>query len=381
MRALGNRTMTLTAWIGVALLLGWPDQGARLLAQAAPESGSWRTDFTKRSVPLSEIVSGGPSKDGIPPIDHPRFIATADARWLTPREPVLVVASGARVKIYPLQILIWHEIVNDVVGAIPVAVTYCPLCNTALVFDRRVDGKLLDFGTTGRLRHSDLVMYDRQTETWWQQATGEAIVGTMTGTRLVPLQAQMVAWRDAKAEHPNAVVLSRETGFHRPYGQNPYTGYDGANKGPFKAFFQGEPDRRLPAMERVVTIDRQDVSVAYPFSRLERIRVVNDTTGAQPIAVFWAAGAASAVDAAIFGEGRDVGEVGVFDRRLGADTLTFEPAGERDFRDTASGSTWNLFGHAVAGPRKGDQLAPVAHGNHFWFAWAAFRPNARLAAK
>lgn len=352
-----------------------------LSAQTPPATGGWRTDFSKRTVDLAEIVSGGPPKDGIPPIDRPQFVGTSEATWLTPREPVLVVASGSRVKIYPLQILIWHEIVNDVVGALPVAVTYCPLCNTALVFDRRVDGKLLDFGTTGRLRHSDLVMYDRESESWWQQATGEAIVGTMVGSRLTPVEAQLVAWRDAKAEHPEAVVLSRATGFQRPYGRNPYLRYDGEANGPLAAFFKRDADRRLPAMERVVTIDRAGTSVAYPFGRLKQSRVINDRAGPEPIVIFWTAGTASAVDAAEFGQGRDVGAVGVFDPRLGADTLRFEAQGNDGFRDTATGTTWNLFGQAVSGPRRGQQLLRVPHGNHFWFAWAAFRPDTRLALK
>lgn len=352
-----------------------------LLAQAPADAGSWRTDFSRHTVDLAEIVSGGPPKDGIPPLDRPRFVSTSEATWLTAREPVLIVRSGTLTKIYPLQILIWHEIVNDVVGELPVAVTYCPLCNTALVFDRRVGGALLDFGTTGRLRHSDLVMYDRQSESWWQQATGEAIVGRMVGSRLTQVEAQMVAWRDAKTEHPEALVLSRETGFQRPYGRNPYLRYDGEGKRPISAFFSREPDRRLPAMERVVTLDRADGSVAYPFARLRQTRVVNDRIGAEPVVVFWAAGAASAVDAGEFGQGRDVGAVGVFDRRVGADTLTFEAVGSDGFRDTASSTTWNLFGLAVAGPRKGQQLRPVAHGTHFWFAWAAFRPDTRVGPK
>jgi hypothetical protein len=350
-------------------------------AQSLPGNDAWRTDFSKRAVDLAEIVPGGPSKDGIPPIDRPRFIRISEATWLAPREPVLVVGSGARTKIYPLQILIWHEIVNDVVGAQPVAVTYCPLCNTALVFDRRVGGTLLDFGTTGRLRHSDLVMYDRQTESWWQQATGEAIVGEMTGRRLAHVEAQMVAWRDARARHPDALVLSRETGFQRPYGRNPYVRYDGDGKGPIAAFFARKPDARLPPMERVVTIDRTGTSVAYPFGRLRQTRVINDTVASHPIVVFWVAGTASAVDAADFGQGRDVGSAGVFDRRLGSQTLVFEPVGHDAFRDTMSGTTWNHQGLAIAGPHKGKQLQPVAHGNHFWFAWAAFRPDTRLAAK
>jgi hypothetical protein len=154
----------------------------------------WKTDFSKHSVPLSEIIPGGPPRDGIPPIDWPVFetVAQADA-WLKPQEPLIHFAVGNDVRAYPLQILIWHEIVNDEVGGIPVMVTFCPLCNTAIAFDRRVAGRVLDFGTTGNLRHFDLIMWDRQTESWWQQMTGEAIVGELTGMRLTLLPATIVS--------------------------------------------------------------------------------------------------------------------------------------------------------------------------------------------
>ena len=159
----------------------------------------WKTDFSKRTVPLDEIVSGGPPKDGIPAIDNPKFVAVGQAdRWLEDREPVVLVALGGVAKAYPLRILIQHEIVNDVVGRVPVSITYCPLCNTAISFDRRFDGMLLDFGTTGNLRHSDLIMYDRQTETWWQQATGEGIVGEFAGRKLTFLSSPLVSWKTFK---------------------------------------------------------------------------------------------------------------------------------------------------------------------------------------
>jgi len=148
--------------------------------------GEWpRTDFSKRTVALDEIDSGGPPKDGIPAIDRPRFVTPAEARgWLDPREPVIVLELNGETRAYPLQILMFHEIVNDTVGGQPVTVTFCPLCNASIVFDRRVGGAVLDFGTTGKLRKSDLVMYDRQSESWWQQFTGKGIVGRHAGATL-----------------------------------------------------------------------------------------------------------------------------------------------------------------------------------------------------
>ena len=344
----------------------------------SPELREWRTDFSRHTVPLAEIVSGGPPKDGIPAIDRPRFEAASQAaRWLDDREPVVVVDVGADARAYPLQILIWHEIVNDEVGGTPVAVTFCPLCNTALAFDRRLDGRVLDFGTTGRLRHSDLVMYDRQTESWWQQATGEGIVGTYAGKELRLIAAPVTSWRDFREAYPTGRVLSRDTGHDRPYGRNPYERYD-TRRAPIADFFRPDPDGRLPAMERVVALDPGGSPVAYAFSLLAQRRVINDAIGALYLVVFWAPGTASALDAGAIRDGRDVGATAVFDRRLDARVLSFEPAGDGRFRDRETGSTWLLSGRGVEGPLAGRRLVPVPHGNHFWFAWAVFRPDTRL---
>lgn len=362
-----------------ALVLGISAFGANVACGQLGDE--WRTDFTKHTVPLDEIVSGGPPKDGIPAIDRPRFepVKSAD-RWLDDREPVVVVSLNGETKAYPLQILMWHEIVNDEVGGVPVSVTFCPLCNTALSFDRRFDGRVLDFGTTGRLRHSDLVMYDRQTESWWQQATGEGIVGQYAGEQLRFVSSPLINWGTLKQTHPDAKVLSRNTGFQRDYGKNPYVRYDDqrGGGGPYSHFFRGRPDGRLPAMERVVAITLGDQPVAYPFSALAEKRVVNDKIAGRPIAVFWAPGTASALDASTIAQGRDVGASGVFDRRLDGRTLTFVPAGDAGFRDRETESTWNILGRATAGPLRGTQLDAVQHGNHFWFAWAVFRPDTKV---
>ncbi len=349
-------------------------------AQAPPDvnPGDWRTDFSRRTVALAEIVSGGPPKDGIPAIDRPQFEGVAGAAvWLHDREPVVVVEMGDDARAYPLQVLIWHEIVNDEVGGTPVAVTFCPLCNTALVFDRRLDGHVLDFGTTGRLRHSDLVMYDRQTESWWQQATGEGIVGAYAGKRLRWLPAAITSWRDFREAHPAGRVLSRDTGHERPYGRNPYERYD-TRAGPIAGFFRGQADGRLPAMERVVALDLGGSPVAYAFSLLARRRVINDAGGRLPVAVFWAPGATSALDAAAVRDGRDVGATAVFDRRVDDRVLTFEAAGDGRYRDRESDTVWLLSGRAVDGPLAGRRLTAIPHGNHFWFAWAVFHPDTKL---
>lgn len=345
----------------------------------AQSSGDWSTDFSKHTVPLDEIVSGGPPKDGIPAVDDPRFAAVGEAdRWLADREPVVVVTVGRDAKAYPLQILIWHEIVNDEVGGTPISITYCPLCNTALAFDRRFDGRVLDFGTTGRLRHSDLVMYDRQSETWWQQATGEGIVGEYAGRQLTFVSAPLVSWGMFKEAYPDGSVLSRETGFNRPYGENPYERYDHLDNNPWRQFFRPRPDDRLPAMERVVAVTLGDATVAYPFSSLAEKRAVNDELEGAVLVVLWTPGMASSVDNRSIAEGRDVGASAVYSRSVGSRTLTFESAGDGAFRDRETGSTWDILGRAVDGELKGTQLEPVAYGNHFWFAWAVFKPETRI---
>jgi len=340
-------------------------------------ASEFSTDFSKHSVPYTEILSGGPPKDGIPAINHPKFVSVEEAdAWLKPQEPVILFQIGDDARAYPLQILIWHEIVNDTVGGVPVLVTFCPLCNTAIAFKRTVDGRVLDFGTTGRLRFSNLVMYDRQTESWWQQATGEAIAGELTGKRLEFLPAAIVSWEAFKAAHPDGKVLSRETGYRRPYGRNPYAGYDSVNRRPF--LYQGpETPGLLPPMARVITVDLNGEAVAYPYDVLQKVHVVNDTVGGVPIAVFWAPGTASALDAEAIPQGRDVGAANVFSRKLDRQVLTFRFEDERII-DDQTGSEWNVLGKAVRGKLEGKQLEPVVSINHFWFSWAAFRPETRI---
>ncbi|MDP3773846.1 MAG: DUF3179 domain-containing protein [Gemmatimonadales bacterium] len=351
---------------------------ASVLVATAGAAQEWRTDFSRHTVPLEEIVSGGPPKDGIPAIDRPAFESVAEAdRWLAEREPVIVMEIGDEVRAYPLQILIWHEIVNDIVGGEPVTVTFCPLCNTALAFDREVDGRVLDFGTTGRLRHSDLVMYDRQTESWWQQATGEAIVGAYAGRRLRFIAAPVTSWREFKVANPQGRVLSRRTGVNRPYGRNPYERYD-SRSSPLSGFFRGDTDARLPAMERVAALDLNGQAVAIAFSLLRTRSVINERVGDVPIVVQWLPGTASALDAGNVRDGRDVGATAVFDRRVNGRTLTFDPADGDGVRDRETHSHWDRTGRATSGPLAGRRLVAVPHGNHFWFAWAAFRPDARL---
>ncbi len=342
-----------------------------------PYSMEWPyTDFDNRIVELSEIQSGGPPKDGIPPIDEPEFDTSAEAsKWIDPREPVVVLTINNDTRAYPLQILTWHEIVNDKVGGIPVSVTFCPLCNATIVFDRRLEGRVLDFGTTGKLRKSDLVMYDRQTESWWQQFSGQGIVGEMSGKLLKRIPASIVAFEDFKAAYPDAAVLSRRTGHMRPYGKNPYSGYDRIDDQPF--LFNQPVDERLPPMERVLNVTVDTTHRLYPFSVLKDEPVINDKVENLPVVVFSRQGTLSVLDESVIAKSKTVPSATVYERRLDGRVLHFEL---RDGRllDRETGSEWNLFGTCVAGPLKDKQLEKPDSGVHFAFAWLAFNPKSQI---
>ncbi|MGH2801353.1 MAG: DUF3179 domain-containing protein, partial [Thermoleophilaceae bacterium] len=335
---------------------------------------------SEHSVALDEFVGGGPPKDGIPSIDEPRFVSVAEAdEFLAPREPVAVLELGGEVRAYPLQILTWHEIVNDEIAGEPVGVTYCPLCNSTVAFRREIEGRPVEFGTTGMLRNSDLVMYDRETESWWQQITAEAVVGELTGAELEVLPSQILSWEEFRRAHPDGEVLSRDTGFGRDYGQNPYTSYDSdPDSQPF--LFEGEADPSLPPKERVAAVRTGERSaVVYPFSRLRDEVPINDEIDGRPLVVLFDPDVASALDSSLISEGRKVGAAAVFERSSNARTLEFESGPDPgSFRDTQTGSTWDMRGRATAGPLAGRRLDQIPHDDQFWFALAAFFEDAEI---
>jgi hypothetical protein len=350
------------------------------LPEEPPPSGVQRefsTDFSRHTVPYDEILSGGPPKDGIPAIDEPQFVTVEEADgWLEPQEPVILFELNGDARAYPLQILTWHEIVNDVVGDVPVTVTFCPLCNTGIAFERTFEGQVLDFGTSGRLRFSNLIMYDRQTETWWQQASGDGIAGEFAGRRLTFLPALIIGWADFKTAHPQGKVLSRDTGFRRDYGRNPYVGYDDVNRSPFLYDGPTTPGQ-LPAMARVLTVELKGETVAYPNDVLQEVHVINDTIASTDVVVIWQPGTASGLEGAGVASGRDVGAGAVFQRELDGQRLDFRFDGTR-IVDEQTGSEWNVLGQAIHGPLAGSKLRPVVSVNHFWFSWAAFKPDTRV---
>jgi len=287
-----------------------PTVAAVLLAasvSASPDRwrGEWpNTDFTITTIEdWSEIMSGGPPKDGIPAIDDPAFRPVDAETRLMPREPVITLEIDGEVpRAYPIRYLTWHEIVNDTVGGLPVAVTFCPLCNSGLTFDRRVNGRVLSFGVSGKLRNSDMIMYDRETESWWQQAIGEGVVGEMTGIELDQLPTWMESWGEFAARNPEGLVMD-EPGWPRPYGQNPYVDYDSSER-PF--LYNGElPPHDIPALARVVRVD----DAAWPVERVREEGAVTE----RGVTLSWTEGQASALDARTIGEGREVGTIRVRD--------------------------------------------------------------------
>jgi len=263
------------------------------------------TDFSRSSVEWIEILSGGPPRDGIPALSNPGFIASADEPRIGEREPVITLELHGEIpRAYPIRYLTWHEIVNDKVGDTHVAVTFCPLCNSALVFDRMVGGELRTFGVSGKLRNSDMVMYDRETESWWQQALGEGIVGVHTGDELVQIPSWMESWAEFRARNPDGLVMD-EPGWSRNYGRNPYTNYDSSRK-PF--LYNGEmPPHGIEPLSRVIRVG----SRAGPMERLRKAGELTDSG----VTISWSAGQASALDSGSIARGRDVGTIRVRDEQ------------------------------------------------------------------
>ena len=243
------------------------------------------------------------------------------------------------------------------------------------MFRRTVDGEILDFGTTGALRDSNLLMYDRQTESWWQEFGGEGVIGHYAGRKLEQLYLSIVSWADFKAAYPDGRVLSRPANSTRSYGTNPYAGYDRPGSSPF--LFDGAEDPRLPAVERVVALERSSDAWAVSFTTLAEERVVSATVGGEDIVVFWTSGTASALDAGTVSRGRDVGTAGVFSPVTpDGEMLTFSANANGVITDEETGSAWNIFGHATSGPLAGTQLTPVpGRIGQLWFSWAVYRPD------
>jgi hypothetical protein len=335
--------------------------------------------FPEPLVNPDEIISGGPPPDGIPPIDNPQFVSIEEAdEWLGTNEAIIYLEINDEVHGYPVQILIWHEIVNDTVGGVPVAVTYCPLCNSAVSYRREVGGEVTTFGTSGRLFASALVMYDRFTESLWTHFDGRAVVGALTGRQLEPIPSPLLGWTDFKQAFPGAMVLDRDaTGFGRPYGENPYQGYDDSFTEPF--LFTGTVDDRAASKQRVVGVSTGGTARAWSLEALMDgpASATSGQVGDTPVVIFWKEGQASALDSQLVIGGRDVGSVAVFSPEVGGESLTFH-VDEDGFVDDQTGSRWDVTGTAIAGDLAGTSLEQIPHLDTFWFAWSTYQPETDL---
>ncbi len=336
-------------------------------------------DFPDPLIDPDQVLSGGPPPDGIPALDDPQFLDVADNLDLLPaNEPVVALEINGDARAYPVRAMVWHEIVNDTVGRVPVAVTYCPLCNSAAAYDRRINGAETTFGTSGRLYASALVMYDRATESLWTHYDGKAVIGVLTGIELTQYPSPLLAWGDFRSAYPTGKVLDwTKTGYDRDYGRNPYTGYDDPDGTPF--LFRGALDDRMAAMQRIVGITVGDASAAYALDAISggAGKATNMQLGGTDLVILWKAGQSSALDDSDVAGGRDVGSVGVFVAQAIGQRLTFEHDGEA-FVDVETRSEWSITGEAVAGPLVGTQLERVPQFDTFWFAWSTYQPDTVL---
>jgi Protein of unknown function (DUF3179) len=317
-------------------------------------------------VPLDQIVSGGPPPDGIPSIDEPKFTSIQEAdKYLEDSELVLGVNINGDVRAYPLQILVWHEIVNGNVGGVPVAVTYCPLCFTNQVFNSTiVDDKgktvILEFGTSGKLYNSNLVMYDRTTKSLWSQAMAQAIVGKLTGVKLERIPFDVSYWKEWKQLYPESKVLSRDTGFIRPYGADPYGDY--YTNGDV-LFSVSNSDDRLGLKEIVVGFENIGQYKGYKLQEIENKKVINDQVNGKPIVLF----------------SLHPFMVRAYDPMVDGQVLEYSyNTKDQNFVDKQTGSLWNFEGEAVNGQMKGIQLTRLPFDEGFWFEWVAFHPETEL---
>lgn len=340
----------------------------------------WKTDTSKALISLDEFTALM-QPDGIPPIDNPVFFNIEKAKEAYfEHEPVIAIEVNGDAKAYPLSILMYHEIVNDEIGEEYLSITYCPLCNAAMVFNRKKEIKgeevILDFGVSGMLRNSDMVMYDRQTESWWQQFIGEALVGELAGMSLDIYPSMIIPLEKFAESYPKGMVLSTDTGEDFEYGKNPYVDYDNIeNKQP--RLFKGEVDERLPAMERIINIRAGGEFKIYPFSTVQKEEVINDQFHDQKVVFFYDDGMTSVLDDGDIRKAKKIGSVTVFEPIVDDTHLTFKKK-KGKFVDKQTKSVWDITGMCIEGELKGKQLRPIIHGNHFAFAWFAFQPDCEI---
>lgn len=349
--------------------------GSAILNHLNVFQSGWRTDFEQRSISLDDVTSGGLGRDGIMPVDDPIYATTGDVDWLMDSSPVIVVMIDGATRAYPLSLLMRHQIVNDTLNGQPIAVTFCPLCHSPVVYDRTVDGQTLRFGVSGNLYKSGVIMWDDVTESWWRQFTGEAVVGAYTGEKLDVLPSQVVGYGEYRRYYPGAeIVVGDQSRPDMVYGRNPYVGYD-SNPEPF--MFSDAPDDRYYATGRVLAAVINDQPIAFPFTLLAEQRVIHTEVDDVKLVIFWKPGAKSALDDPQINLAKDVGMAMMFNRTHDQQVLTFRYV-DGMFVDDQTGSHWNIFGEAISGDLKGAKLHAMDCAPNFWFAWAAAHPDTRL---
>jgi hypothetical protein len=323
----------------------------------------------KHTVPLDKIVSGGPPQDGIPSIDSPKFQSIQEAdEILEDSELVVGLNINGDRRAYPLQILVWHEIVNDVVGGEPVAITYCPLCFTNQVFNRTLsDGNIVEFGTSGKLYNSNLVMYDRQSNSLWSQALGEGIVGDYSGVKLERIPFDIAYWKEWKELYPESKVLSRDTGSVRPYGADPYGDY---YTNDLILFPVANDDKRLGLKEIVIGLEDENQYKAYKLQDIETKKIVNDVVGDRKIALVSLQPFMVRVFDRIIDNNEDKGEKIAVELFYNKTTNTL--------RDIVTDSEVNFDGEFISGPFENKQLKQLPMDQGFWFEWVAFHPATEI---
>lgn len=357
----------MMAMVGAFVMMG-----ILLLRQRYFSMQGWETDFGTRMVTLDQLTVWQ-ERDITQPVDAPIFTSIKSARWIDDDAWVIALELNGESRAYPLALLVNHQIVNDVMQGIPIAITYCPMCNSALVFERRVGDQVLRFGVSGAMRNSGFLMWDDVTESWWQQFTGEAIVGDYMGTRLEVLPSKIVTWEAFSKWHPMGRVLVADEKLgkltYSPHRINEYERIVPTLDKPV--------DNRLPAKERVLAAIVNNEAVAYPFSLLAQWGVVNDSVGGQAVVAFWQSGehTQNAVE-----EDQDVGMAVLFYRQVEGQTLTFILSAGKII-DKETGSTWTIFGEAIRGPLKNTQLEQVEGSAYYWFAWINTYPETRLFSK
>ncbi len=348
---------------------------------------TWKTDTINRSVDLSEIQIVLP-KGSFPSLDEPKFVGKdVGMNMFFVNEPVIVVEINGFARAYSLNILTAHEISNDELEGVPILVTYCPLCNSGIVYNRIIEHNgvkdTLEFEASGMLRNSDMVMLDRKTESLWQQLMGTAIVGTYNETELDIIPSIIISVEEFFTRYPNGEILSKETGFletEKRYGYNPYKKYD-EKENPIPHFFNSDKvDKRLPAMERVVDIENNGDYKIYTFTDVAKRGVINDTFKTSNVVLFYKSGTVSVLDEYDISVSKNVGSVTVFNAVVDGQHLIFKKKGSV-FMDTNTKSKWDITGYCNSGELQGKQLQIEPHSNHFAFAWLAFNPDSEIYKK